>query len=450
MKLTDLNPKGGIGANCMYCEIGPFRFVIDSGLHPKYAGTDSLPVHSEIPRDSLDFIILSHCHLDHLGSLPLLSREHPDAPVILSYASSILARRMLSNSISVMRKQRTELNLTELPLYGRGDLRSLFDRFKTPPLHTPFTFIKNGQKIEVTLFHAGHVAGAVSISLRHQGKVTFFTGDILFNDQRTLDGASIPKDPIETLMIETTRGATETLKNQSRESEIASLLHEINSTLKRGGSVLIPVFALGRMQEMLFVIDEAFKKNAIPKTQVFCSGLGMDLVNHFHEISKNTNRLRFNRRILKSIGACPLPKKILPGAPPPTHGIYLVSSGMMVENTPSYLLASGLLGNNKNSILFVGYCDPQTPGGRLLETKSGEIFNFEAIDVSEKCRANIRKFDLSGHANRDDLVSFAKKLSPSSIVLHHGDPEARNWFKKNLDNENFNIYDPEPLQTYDI
>ena len=450
MKFTDLNAQGGIGANCSLCEIGPFKFVIDSGLHPKFAGSESLPKHEEIERFSLDFIILTHCHLDHLGSLPLLSREQPDAPVILSYASSILARRMLSNSISVMKRQRTELNIPELPYYGRGDLTSLYDRFKTPPLHTPYRLEKNGEHIELTLHHAGHVAGAVSVSVKYKGKTTFFTGDILFNDQRTLDGANLPKEPVDILVTETTRGSTEIPQNQSRESEIVRMLKTIHSTITKQGSVLIPVFALGRMQEMLAILDEAFRKNAIPKVPVFCSGLGMDLVNHFHEISKNTNRVRFNRKVLRAIGARPLPKKIEPGRRPPMEGIFLVSSGMMVENTPSYVLASGLLGESKNSILFVGYCDPSTPGGKLLEASKGETFDFDALDVVQKIEAKVSKFDLSGHANRDELIAYAKKISPRAVILHHGDPDAREWFKQNLENEPFSIYDPEPLKTYDI
>ena len=450
MKFTDLNAQGGIGANCSLCEIGPFKFVIDSGLHPKFAGSESLPKHEEIERFSLDFIILTHCHLDHLGSLPLLSRQQPDAPVILSYASSILARRMLSNSISVMKRQRTELNIPELPYYGRGDLTSLYDRFKTPPLHTPYRLEKNGEHIELTLHHAGHVAGAVSVSIKYKGNITFFTGDILFNDQRTLDGANLPKEPVDILVTETTRGSTEIPRNQSRESEIVRMLKTIHSTLTKQGSVLIPVFALGRMQEMLAILDEAFRKKAIPKVPVFCSGLGMDLVNHFHEISKNTNRVRFNRKVLRAIGARPLPKKIKPGRRPPMEGIFLVSSGMMVENTPSYVLASGLLGESRNSILFVGYCDPSTPGGKLLEASRGETFDFDALDVLQKIEAKVSKFDLSGHANRDELIAYAKKISPRAVILHHGDPEAREWFKQNLENEPFSIYDPEPLKTYDI
>jgi Cft2 family RNA processing exonuclease len=317
-------------------------------------------------------------------------------------------------------------------------------------LHTPYRLEKNGEHIELTLHHAGHVAGAVSVSVKYKGKTTFFTGDILFNDQRTLDGANLPKEPVDILVTETTRGSTEIPRNQSRESEIVRMLKTIHSTLTKQGSVLIPVFALGRMQEMLAILDEAFRKNAIPKVPVFCSGLGMDLVNHFHEISKNTNRVRFNRKVLRAIGARPLPKKIEPGRRPPIEGIFLVSSGMMVENTPSYVLASGLLGESKNSILFVGYCDPSTPGGKLLEASRGETFDFDALDVLQKIEAKVSKFDLSGHANRDELIAYAKKISPRAVILHHGDPDAREWFKQNLENEPFSIYDPEPLKTYDI
>ena len=189
MRFLDLNPNGGIGANCTVCESGGFRFAIDSGLHPKHAGIDSIPAHSSLERDSLDFIILTHCHLDHIGSLPLLSREHQDAPVLLSYPSSILARRMLSNSISVMKRQRNELNLTELPLYGKNDLRSLYDRMKTLSIKRPFTLEKNGRSIDVTLHHAGHVAGAVSVEIKSKKERVLFTGDILFDGLRTLDGA---------------------------------------------------------------------------------------------------------------------------------------------------------------------------------------------------------------------------------------------------------------------
>ena len=138
-----------------------------------------------------------------------------------------------------------------------------------PPLHAPYRLEKNGEFIEITLHHAGHVAGAVSVNVKYNRKSVFFTGDILFNDQRTLDGANLPKEPVDILVTETTRGATEIPKNQSRESEIVRMLRQMNSTLAKHGSVLVPVFALGRMQEMLAVLDEAFRKKPYPRFRFF-------------------------------------------------------------------------------------------------------------------------------------------------------------------------------------
>ncbi len=449
MRLIDLNPHGGIGANCTVCEVGGFRFAIDSGLHPKYAGLDSLPAHNKIERNSLDFIILTHCHLDHLGSLPVLAREQQDAPIFLSYPSSIIARRMLSNSIAVMKRQRNELNLTELPLYGRTDLSSLYNRMKTLAIKKPFTVEKDGRSIDVIFHHAGHVAGAISVEIKSPKERILFTGDILFDDQRTLDGAQPLLENVDTLVTETTRGLSKREPNRHREAEIVNLLNETGSTLNRGGSVLIPVFALGRMQEMLVILDEAMHKKAIPRAPVFCSGLGMDLVNHFHEISKNTNRIRFNRKVLKSLKAQPLPRKLEPDRPPTIPGIYLVSSGMLVEHTPSYVLSSSMLGSGKNSILFVGYCDPSTPGGKLLNTPHGAPFEFEAYNLIENIEAKISQFDLSGHADRDQIVAYSKQLNPSNIFLQHGDPDARKWFANELSPIGAKIINPSPLQFYE-
>ena len=450
MKFTDLNPHGGIGANCSYSKIGPFHFAIDSGLHPKYAGNESLPRHEQIAEGELDFILLTHCHLDHLGSLPLLSRLHPRAPVFLSYPSSILMRRMLSNSLAVMKRQRSELNLTDLPLYGRSDLSALYDRIEILPLGEPLIFEKNGRSIEVTAYHAGHVAGAVAYNLQYEGKHTFFTGDVLFNDLRTLQGAQLPNHPVDVLVMETTRGASVRPAGQMREAEIVRLLQDIRKALKRGGSVLLPVFALGRMQEMLVVLDEARKNKALPPTPLFCSGLGMDLVNHIHQISQNFNRVNFSRKVLRSLNAQPLPRKLQPGEPLPMQGIYLVSSGMMVENTPSYMLASSILGDERNGVFFVGYCDPSTPGGQLLQCQPQEEFLFEEVDILAKIRASVKQYDLSGHADRDELLAYARSVSPRKIVLHHGDPEARDWFASQFKELNLPVLDPEPLIEYEV
>jgi len=123
---------------------------------------------------------------------------------------------------------------------------------------------------------------------------------------------------------------------------------------------------------------------------------------------------------------------------------------MLVERTPSYTLASGLLGHAANTIGFVGYCDPDTPGGKLLASKPGDTFLFESAHVKAKVKARVERFELSGHADREELLQFAVQTGARSIVLTHGDPAARAWFAERLAEQlpSAKVLDPVPLQPY--
>jgi len=98
----------------------------------------------------------------------------------------------------------------------------------------------------------------------------------------------------------------------------------------------------------------------------------------------------------------------------------------------------------------VGYCDPSTPGGQLLTCGQGDDFLFEAVDIQTKIRATVRQYDLSGHADREELLAYARSVSPRKIVLHHGDPESRAWFFEQLKKCNLPVLDPEPLIEYEV
>jgi Cft2 family RNA processing exonuclease len=123
---------------------------------------------------------------------------------------------------------------------------------------------------------------------------------------------------------------------------------------------------------------------------------------------------------------------------------------MLVEKTPSYVLASGLLGHARNTVGFVGYCDPETPGGALLAAKHGSTFSFDAVHVRTKVKARVDRFELSGHANREELLEFALQTGARSIVLTHGDPPARGWFTAQLaaNMPAAKVLDPVPLKAY--
>ena len=250
--------------------------------------------------------------------------------------------------------------------------------------------------------------------------------------------------------METTRGATERPLGKSRAEEVARLIESINNTIKSGGSFLLPVFALGRMQEILTIIHDARQFDRIVECPIYASGLGLDLVDYFDDIARKTKHIQFSRSWAKDLKVKPLPRKLKAGEDPKQNALYIVSSGMLVEKTPSYTLASGLLGHAHNTIGFVGYCDPETPGGKLLESKHGETFLFDAAHVKTKIKAAVERFELSGHADREELLEFAVQTQARSIVLTHGDPPARAWFMEKLTERlpGSKILDPVPRKQY--
>ena len=450
MEFTDLNPHGGIGANCVLARIGPFKLLIDCGLHPKKLGPEALPDFAPLEGVELDLIVLTHCHLDHLGALPLVAARYPDTPLITSVPNLSLAPRMLRNSVNVMKRQREEHGITEYPFFVQRDVSELAKRLSAQRFGRPTPYHKQGETLELVLHPAGHVGGAAAAEFRHSGRRHLFSGDVLFDAQRTLRGARLPDEKLETLVLETTRGAKAPEPGVNRASETERLIRRIAGILGRGGSCLIPVFALGRMQEMFKILFEARNAGHLPKCPVYAAGLGMDLSKYFETIRRRTRLIDFDSSMLERMKIRDLDQNMRPGRDLAQKGIYLVSSGMMVENTPSYKVAASLLAHPKNGLCFVGYCDPDTPGGKLLAERGAPTFFFEALDFACPVRASIDQFDLSGHADRAELADFAELVSPRTVVLTHGDPEAREWFKDTLPDRlpEATILDPEPLERY--
>ncbi len=452
MKLIDLNRDGGIGANSLFIQLGELRILIDCGLNPKKAGRTATPDLTPLRSQKLDLIIITHCHLDHIGSLPVVMREHPDTPVIMTQSSRMLIERMLHNSSNVMVRQKEEENIPEYPLFTHEEIDRCGPRMTGLAFGHAKKFSNAKDEVEIIFHPAGHVAGAAGVEIHHKHRAIFFTGDVLFENQRTLNGAKFPAGHFDTIVTETTRGATERPANKSRLAEVNRLIVSINDTINRGGSFLLPVFALGRMQEVLAIVHDARKFGKLIDFPIYASGLGMDLADYFDEITRKLKHTNFTRSIIKDLKLKPTPRKLVPGEDPQKNALYIISSGMLVERTPSYTLASGLAGHARNTIGFVGYCDPDTPGGQLLATKPGDSFLFKAANVKAKIKAKVERFELSGHADREELLEFSVQATPRTVVLTHGDPPARAWFAAELAKQlpKAKILDPIPLQPYQV
>src|ERR1044072_8046998 len=251
MKFINLTRRTEIGANSYFLEAAGQRLVLDSGMHPKLEGDEALPNFRARGHRQRDAIILSHAHLDHSGTLPLLMQRQPTARIFMTEATAEIASALLHNSVNVMTRQREELGLVMYPLFTHRQTDRATEQWRSCPLRQPFTLEgerarREGEDgVTVEFVDAGHVLGAAGVILRAEGRTIFYSGDVNFDDQTITKGAVFPQADVDVLIIETTRGDSPLPAGFTRAAEERRLVHAINRGFRAGGCVLMPVVALG-------------------------------------------------------------------------------------------------------------------------------------------------------------------------------------------------------------
>ncbi|SDT86064.1 RNA processing exonuclease, beta-lactamase fold, Cft2 family [Verrucomicrobium sp. GAS474] len=421
-----------IGANSYLADFGDDGCVIlDAGMHPRLDGNRGTPNFAPSRGKNIKGIFLTHSHHDHVGALPLAMREHSDVPVFMSEGSYFLADPLLHNSVEVMIKQRDEYNIPEYPLFTHGELAQLVQRWRSCGLEKPYSF--HGQAkpkndpLTFAFYDAGHILGSVGVLLNHRGRRIFYTGDINFTDQTLMKAASFPTEKIDVLITETTKGASP--KKEDRSVVIEKLVKEIEETFENGGSVLIPIFAMGKTQEFLAEVYLQLQKGRIGKRPIFIGGLGKNFSAIYDKLAKRSTRFHPDLKLLNHGMPEVMDGKRVRNFKPRKGDLYLISSGMMTEKTLSNTLGQKFLENEKNSIFFVGYCDTESPAGRLLATPKGDYVVLESLAGEQQVNCKVKHFDLTSHALREDILDYILRVNPRVCMLVHGDPEALAWFK---------------------
>ena len=215
--------------------------------------------------------------------------------------------------------------------------------------------------------------------------------------------------------------------HDTRAGEIDRLAVSIQRVLKRKGSVLIPTFALGRTQEILALLALLMREGRIPRQPVYIGGLGRVFTEIYDLQAHRTHRQHSNLALTEALDLQVLEKGQAEKMKYGGGKLFVVTAGMMSEHTAAHDLAVRMLGDEKQAIFFVGYADPDTPGGRLKATKKGDRFLISGSggEVEHKCEVD--QFDLTAHANREELVDFVGQVSPRTVVLGHGGRASREW-----------------------
>lgn len=458
MRIVNLNPDTAIGASAWFVDVEGHRLLMDAGTHPKCEGRGGLPLFKLIAQERVDAVAISHCHHDHVGSLPVAIRHFPEAHVFLTELSYFLVERVLHNSVNVMSRQREELGIREYPLYSHDEvdeIAALFQGFRyNREIEWAASHLLRPGFVSPTLefFDAGHALGSAGLMVRGQRETLFYTGDVCFHDQTILRKARFEDVRADVLIMETTRGNRPLPPGFSREGEVARLTAAIDRVLERKGCVLIPSFALGRTQEILALLALLMAEGKVPRQPIYIGGLGRVFTEIYDLESHRTHRQHSSLQLHEALQLVVLEKgqaeKMRLNGP----RIFVVTAGMMSEHTASHDLAMRMAGDERHAIFFVGYADPDTPGGRLKASNIGEPFVFSPSGGEVTRRCEMESFDLTAHANREEMLEFVDQVDPRAILLGHGEEDSRRWFEEQIRarHPKVKIIQPQPGESVEV
>ena len=441
MKFINLTRRTEIGANSYYLEIAGRGLVLDSGMHPKCVGEEALPNLNALAGRKPEAIVISHSHQDHIGTLPVLMRRQPQARVFMTEATSEIGDVLLHNSVNVMTRQREELGTTLYPLFTHREIDRVRERWRSCALRQTYTL--SGERVpadssETTFefFDAGHVLGSTGILLRAEGRTLFYTGDVNFDDQTIAQAAVFPESEpdgrkVDVLIIECTRGDTPVPPTWSRATEEKRLMAAIENAFTRGGCVLIPVFALGKTQEVLAILYKMRREKTLD-FPIYIGGLSSKISEIYDRRAQMGRRQLSRLQLLDELRPFVLNAETIHDAGARPGRVYALSSGMMTPKTLSNIFAQRIVDQSRHSIFFVGYADPESPAGILRNAKPNEQVTIDPDRPPQTVRCHIEQFQFSAHASRESLVAFAQRLAPKKILLVHGDPLAVEWMRTRL------------------
>jgi len=438
LKFINLTRRTEIGANSYFLELGEHRLVLDCGMHPKLEGEDALPNFKAMSEQPLDAIIISHAHQDHIGTLPVLMRRQPAAGVFMPEATAAIGDALLHNSVNVMTRQREELGVTLYPLFTHRETDRAIDVWQSCPMRQRITL--TGERVSpqetgmltFEFFDAGHVLGSSGILLRWNGPTVFYTGDVNFDDQTLMQAAVFPEEKIDVLIMECTRGDHATRSDWTRAGEERRLAAAIEEAFRNAGCVLIPVFALGKTQEVLALLYKFRRDNIVRDFPIYIGGLSSKMTEIYDARAGMSRRQLSRVQLMQDVDPYVLSGQTIHDAPARAGRVYALSSGMMTAKTLSNIFARRLVENPRHCIFFVGYADPVSPAGVLRDAQPNDEIALDPDEPPQRLRCQRQQFQFSAHASRESLVEYAKKLSPKKIVLVHGDPPAVGWMHAKL------------------
>lgn len=461
MEISFHGADRGVTGSCHLVECAGKRVLIDCGL---YQGGHELDEenaeHFGFDAATINYVLLTHAHLDHCGRLPLLVKRGFRGEIIATSATRELARVVMLDSAHLQEEEakyqarktaRRGSEEVPQPLYTTLDALNTLDCFgRTADYDKPMELVPG---LRATFLDAGHILGSASIYLQLEedgrSRSLGFSGD-LGNSGRPLLRDPVPPPRVDAIVMETTYGDR---LHKSLQSSVEELYQAIEDTFRRGGNVIIPTFALERAQELLYYLREAVENGRLSKSmQVFLdSPMAISATEIFSRHPECFDPeafakfghgrdpfmlpgLHFTRETADSMDL----NRISAGA------VILAGSGMATGGRIRHHLKHNLW-RQDSSVIFVGFAAKGTLARQIIDgAKTVQLFG-EEIPV----RASIHTINgFSAHADRDELLSWHHRVGAARTFLVHGEEEVMQQFGTLL--ENTQVEMPTLGQAYEL
>jgi uncharacterized protein len=431
-RITALGGFREVGRSSVYVDTEQTKLLMDAGMNQ--SGNDLLPYLDSLnfPLSELDALILTHAHSDHSGMIPYLYRYGYDGPTYSTYPTRDLSTLLQFDYINV------SISNDANPMYTEADVKNAL-------LHTiprDFREVTDiAPDIRLTFHNSAHILGSASVHLNiAEGSHNLvYTGDIKYGFTRLFDNIDIKYPRIETMIIESTYGAKDAVQTPRQETE-QRFLEIIQETTQFGGNILIPVFGVGRGQELALVFENFYKQGLLnDKNKIYFDGMVRE-ASAIHTAYPEYLRQTLERRILNNDSPfdCPLFQtaaredrdKILK-----QEGAIIVTTSGMMQGGPVLDYFYKMAENPANTLLFVGYMAEGTLGRHLQQGLKTLPINDNGKTRKLDVKMKIESLDgFSGHADFNQLVNYVGSLKPKpkKILVNHGAPARSIEFSKYL------------------
>jgi integrator complex subunit 11 len=467
IEITPLGAGQDVGRSCILLTIGNKNIMLDCGMHMGYDDARRFPDFSYISRqhrytDLIDAVIITHFHLDHCGALPYFTEmcgydgpiymsppTHAICPLLLEdYRKITVDRRPKNNSSNSNEGQRTNRsyggsNANAVSFFTSEDIKACMRKVTTVNLNQD---VQVDSELRFRFYYAGHVLGAVMVHIQVGTESAVYTGDYNMTPDRHLGAAWIDRVEPDVLITESTYATTIRDSKRARERDF---LRKVHDCVLQGGKVLIPVFALGRAQELCILVEEYWERMGLTIPIYFSAGMtskANEIYRRFIPWTNEKIKQTFTDRNMfefKHISAFDMSY-----VDSPDPQVVFASPGMLHTGF-SLEIFKRWAGDPKNMIILPGYCVPGTVGARVLrgETRIELDRGMTVIDV----RLQVKNLSFSAHADAKGILQLVHQCAPRNVVLVHGEKEKMNTLKTQMEQDlNVRCFTPANGETVQI